>query len=267
MSIFINGSKFDLAQKFSDGTFAFDYTVRNLSVIVSWHYECEEEAMALYYIVRHLRDHNCRNIVLKMPYVPNARMDRVQDASDVFTMKYFAEFINALKFNQVYILDPHSNVAAALLDNVIVESPRCFIEQTLEDINDPNLAVFYPDEGSLKRYHRMLKLPSAFGIKERDWDSGKILLLKLADFEKIAGKNILIVDDICSRGGTFYHSARALRENGVGDIYLYSTHCENTALTGDLLKSGLVKRFYTTNSTLTQSHDKVRVWNCESTFT
>lgn len=266
MSIKLNGKPVDLTQKFPDGTFAFGHTVKNFGAIVSWHYECEEEAMALYYLVRHLRDHNCRNIALKMPYVPNARMDRVQAQQNVFTLKYFAEFINALNFSQVAILDPHSNVTPALINNVIVDSPRAFIEQTLEDIGDPDLGIFYPDEGSLKRYHGMLKMPSGFGIKERDWETGKILKLKLADFENIAGKNILIVDDICSRGGTFYHSARALKENGVGDIYLYCTHCENTIFSGELLKAGFINRIYTTNSTLTKSHNKITAWNCDGCF-
>lgn len=266
MAILVNGSKFDLSQKFPDGTFAFGHTVKNFSAIISWHYECEEELLALYYIVRHLHDHNCRNVVLKMPYVPNARMDRVQEPQNVFTLKYFADFINALKLSQVSILDPHSTVAPALINNVIIESPRCFIEQSLEDINDPELGVFYPDEGSLKRYHGMLKLPSGFGIKERDWDTGKIRKLKLADFENIAGRNVLIVDDICSRGGTFYHSARALKENGVGDIYLYCTHCENTIFAGELLKAGFIKHIYTTNSVLTKRHEKITAWNCDSIF-
>ena len=42
-----------------------------------------------------------------MPYIPNARQDRVKGPEDVFTLKYFANVINALGFRTVTVLDPH----------------------------------------------------------------------------------------------------------------------------------------------------------------
>ena len=68
-----------------------------------------------------------------------------------------------------------------------------------------------------------------------------------------------IIDDICSRGGTFYHSAKKLKEHGANDIYLYVSHCENTILEGDLLKGDLIKRVYTTDSIFIKSHEKIEV--------
>lgn len=41
--------------------------------------------------------------------------------------------------------------------------------------------------------------------------------------EIVKERNVLIVDDICSRGGTFYHAANALKEAGAKNIYLYVT--------------------------------------------
>lgn len=45
-------------------------------------------------------------------------MDRVKNPDEVFTLKYFCEFINDLKFDVVYVNDPHSDVSMALLNNV-----------------------------------------------------------------------------------------------------------------------------------------------------
>jgi ribose-phosphate pyrophosphokinase len=100
----------------------------------------------------------------------------------------------------------------------------------------------------------------AFGIKKRDWNTGKILGLELMNKEVVNGKDVLIIDDICSRGGTFYHSAKALKEAGAKNIYLYVTHCENTILDGDLLTSGLIEKVYTTNSIFTKEHEKIEVF-------
>ena len=144
-----------------------------------------------------------------------------------------------------------------------IQSPERYIEFVLEELfwqvgND--IMMFYPDEGAMKRYSNNIKLPYAFGIKKRNWKTGVIEGLDVAgEVDKIAGKNILIVDDICSRGGTFYHSAKKLKELGVKDIYLYVSHCENTILDGELLKGDLLKKVYTTNSIFTKSHEKVEV--------
>jgi ribose-phosphate pyrophosphokinase len=175
-------------------------------------------------------------------------MDRVKAPTDVFTLKYFCETINDLDFAAVYIEDPHSNVSEALLDRVQVVSPQPHIETVIEKIADENLVMCYPDEGAMKRYSGMVSKPYSFGVKRRNWADGKIEGLDLMHPDVVAGKNVLIVDDICSRGGTFFHTAKALKDAGAEKIYLYVTHCEMTIFNGDLLSSGLVEKIYTTNS-------------------
>ena len=78
--------------------------------------------------------------------------------------------------------------------------------------------------------------------------------------EVVKDRDVLIIDDICSRGGTFYHSAKALKEAGAKNIYLYISHCENTILEGELLTSGLIEKVYTTNSIFTKEHEKIEVF-------
>ena len=73
--------------------------------------------------------------------------------------------------------------------------------------------------------------------------------------EEIKGKNVLIWDDICSKGGTFYHAAKKLKEMGAANIYLMVSHCENSIHNGEfgeekvnLLATGLIKKVFTTDS-------------------
>jgi ribose-phosphate pyrophosphokinase len=81
----------------------------------------------------------------------------------------------------------------------------------------------------------------------------------LEKFKKLKGSNILIVDDICSKGGTFYHSAKKLKELGAKEVYLYISHCENSILQGEVLTSGIIERVFTTDSILTEEHDKITI--------
>ena len=59
-------------------------------------------------------------------------MDRVKTESDVFTLKYFAKFINSMNFDAVSVLDPHSYVSEALIDRILVQRPTPYIMEAIE---------------------------------------------------------------------------------------------------------------------------------------
>ena len=226
---------------------------------IEWKYESDAELFTLICARRHYAN---SDIQLILPYIPHARMDRVKDETDVFTLKYFCEIINSLNFSRIWVLDPHSNVSLALLDRVsqipvmntineclnrlVYEIGHDYDTETREKVYQ-DLVLFFPDEGSMKRYSSEVDfLPYAFGIKKRDWKTGQIQGLQLVNGELVKGKNVLIIDDICSRGGTFYHAAKALKEAGATNVYLYITHAENTMVKGDMYNDpNLIKKIYT----------------------
>ena len=257
--IWVNGQQLQ-REHFPDNTLLIKdhFPDSGEKVVISWHFEDNEELVVLLFLVRHLRADGRNRIILNMPYIPNARQDRVKSREDVFTLKYFAGIINSLEFEKVIVLDPHSYVSEALLNHIEIRYPDELVGQIAARI--PEVTFFYPDEGAAKRYGQRYQYPYAFGIKARDWKTGKITGLDIAgDQELIAGKDILIMDDICSRGGTFYHSAKKLKAAGAGKIYLFVTHCENSVLEGELLTSGLIERIYTTNSICTLKHEMIKI--------
>lgn len=253
-------------QHFPDKTQLLKFNTENLKfpIVITWHYENDEELFTLICIKKHLDEHSqiLSFIRLDLVYLPNGRMDRVKNKEDIFTLKYFCEIINSLNFNEVRVLDAHSNVGLALLDRVREIKPWDYIEKAIHKIPvDRDLVAFYPDEGAMKRYSGGICLPFAFGVKRRNWETGAIEGLDLmGDTEAINGRDVIIIDDICSKGGTFYHSAKRLKEAGAANIYLYVTHCENTIHEGELLKEdSLIKHIFTTNSLLTASNEKITI--------
>lgn len=214
---------------------------------ITWHYESDAELFTIICLKKHLGKAD-----LILPYIPHARMDRVKYVNEVFTLKYFCEVINSLDFNSVTILDPHSNVAPALLDRVRVVTSEYYVEQAIKTIEDKeNLVLFTPDEGAMKRYseYEMFKIyPSTFGMKNRDWKTGKILSYDILHPEVVKDKDVLIIDDICSYGGTFYHAAKALKAAGARSVSLFVTHMEKSVFNGDMYKEDIMKNIYTTDS-------------------
>lgn len=218
------------------------------NIMVEWFYENDAELFSLICVKRHLdRVYSYSDVVLYMPYIPHARMDRVKSDADVFTLKYFCEVINSLNFSVVHVRDAHSNVSLALLNNVVDSGVEPFVRKAA--MMSGADALFFPDEGAMKRYSDNTEMPYAFGMKKRDWATGKILGLEIVHPENVKDKHILIVDDICSRGGTFFHAAKALKAAGAKSVSLYVTHLERTVILGEMASTdGLVDHIYTTKS-------------------
>lgn len=246
--ILIDGKEVDISKTYPDGTLLAHAPVTKGTGprVITWKYENDAELFALICLRKHYKS---SDMILDLQYIPHARQDRVKNSEDIFTLKYFCETINSLNFAAVRVLDAHSNVSLALLDRVYPYSVTPHINHALALHDFGNTALFFPDEGAMKRYaDDFSHLPFAFGMKKRDWSTGKILGLDIMQAENIVGKDVLIIDDICSKGGTFYHSAKALLAAGAKSVSLYITHCENTILKGEIFSSGLIQKVYTTDS-------------------
>ena len=231
---------------------------------ITWLFDSEEEFLPFYFIVQHFRDKIDGCHELNLPYVPSARMDRCKNEEDIFTLKYMAQLINKCNFDKVNIFDAHSRVTSALLNHVYNQSPIPMTQSVLDRLPKDTIIGFC-DEGGLERYREM-PMFSVWGIKQRNWENQKIEKLVLGgSTHMIAGHPILLVDDILARGSTIYHMAKALKERGATDIYVYVSHCENTVLgphiNGRSLLEipNLIEKVYTTNSIWRGKNPKVEV--------
>lgn len=261
--IVLNGRELE-KKRFPDGTYLLHQEPCE-EVRVEWIYEADEELFQLYSAVRHLRENGAKTVILSLPFLPNARMDRVRGDGEVFTLKYFCELINSLHFDRVEVWDVHSNVGSALLARVKNLEPKKALERVLDSIGRDGLAIYFPDEGAHKRYADLLPgLSVCYGRKTRDWESGRILGLEIVKGGlSLKGARVLMVDDICSYGGTLYYSALALKKEGASEIYSYTTHTENSLFSEKsryykLLQSGDVVRHYTTPSLSREESDYVK---------
>lgn len=183
---------------------------------IVWLYENDSELFSLRCIVKHIKNvHKDAFISLHLPYIPHARMDRVEDDSTIFTLKWFCEEINSLEFNQVTVRDPHSNVSVALLDKISVEDIKGYLRlalcdahgrcenfyQNTNEFGEPKgafngifpIVLYFPDEGAYKRYKKLsdsigsmslsdekTEFIKIYGSKVRDWKTGKIQSLELS---------------------------------------------------------------------------------------
>lgn len=237
----------------------FPYKAHNQIKVM---FESNDDLINLMFLKRHL-DEQGYNARLVIEYFPYSRMDR-RNEHYAFSLKYIAEFINSLNFDAVKISEPHSDVTPALLDRVKV---RQYVVRQLEYLyatTDIDL-LFYPDAGSVKRYTSLVGEKYCYANKERDFKTGKIIKYEIVAPNDVTPKHILIVDDLCSRGGTFLEAGRQLKKH-FGDtvkVSLLVAHVEDNIFSGELLAANSpIDHIYCSSSLIrTQKSEKITVFN------
>lgn len=270
----VNGYIIELSH-FGDGTLKcneIDYTDCTLvceNTEIIWAYDNDEELFALWCIVQDIKQHRPNiHLNLIMPYIPHARQDR-RVSGRIFTLKYFAQLINMMNFEKVFVLDPHSDVAPALIDRIYSHNhypnntsiyympyDKFWHTYRLWDTKiwkEKPYQIMYPDNGAAKKYNA--KEDDIIGFKHRNAE-GRIDSYELKGLRPQT-KTVIIRDDICSYGGTFVSAAKALREQGVEKIYLIVNHCENNILKGEVFD--YIDEVWTTDSICTVKHPKLCV--------
>lgn len=166
---------------------------------------------------------------LFLPSVPYGRQDRICDRGEAFSLKVFANFINSLKFDQVTIIDPHSDVTPALINNVNVISQFDIIHRWQEFKNrvNANCVFVSPDLGAEKKIAKLCKYFNhdnyISSTKNRNLSTGEIIKTEVfcQDFEK---KDVIVVDDILDGCKTFIELAKICKSRNCGKFILYGTH-------------------------------------------
>lgn len=198
--------------------------IRSYNYVV-WTYEGDDDFFKLALLKAEL-DKTGKS-ALRINYMPHSRMDR-ENPNYVMSLRPATALINALLFDYVDVVEPHSDVTPGMLNRCNAEE---WCQSKLEYIIEGQSidTLFLPDAGASKRY--ISPIPSAVGYKQRDFKTGEITKF---DLNGEVGQIVLIVDDLCSKGGTFVHSAKLLRQHDAKVIYLLVANCESTVMQGEL---------------------------------
>jgi ribose-phosphate pyrophosphokinase len=198
---------------------------------------------------------------LELGYVPYGRQDRKCNPGEAFSLKVMADLINSMNFDEVRILDPHSDVTPALINNCRV---RKLEEIVRSHINLQALALkttaIAPDAGAAKKVFEIAKhAQSRFYTAEkiRDVRDGSIQLTTV-HASNLTGHDVTIWDDICDGGRTFIELAKVLKEMGVHEINLFVTHGIFSKGYDPLFEAG-ISRIYTTDSFDPPAHPNVTI--------
>lgn len=164
-----------------------------------------------------------------------SRYDRVmlQNKTDAFGAKAYADFINSLNFNFVSILDCHSPVLTSLINNCSdIPQEDCVKSFTETFINNDYDYIVAPDAGAARKmnsstYSRLNGLEVVVASKHRDVETGLLSepFIENSDMYFLDNAKVLIIDDISEYSGTLYNLAKVLKQNyNVSKVDTFVTH-------------------------------------------
>lgn len=227
-----------------------DFAKERDKYIIQWYYESDSELFTVIALKDHISTLNpAAKVTLFVPYLPYARMDRTNE--EAFTLKTFAKLINQCGFEKVRVQDIHSNVSLALIDRI--ENKNWTLDSSLAYKITKDVVVVYPDATAEKRYSKEINEPlgSILCIKDRDFSTGKIKsIIPVTDLDPNkdwSNTRFVMVDDLCSYGGTFDLAINAIRKTfkTAQHFELIVGHLEKSYLDGRLKDNPYFKELWT----------------------
>lgn len=260
-----------VTEKFPNGEINFKYDdlkyliEKDLRFDVFFKWESDADLIHLYMFTKYIEQLGIKDKAefLDIAYVPYSRMDRVEEGhSNMFSLKYIAEFINSLNYKSVWVAEPHSPVTEKLIKNSFAVDVTIKLLSQYIEMSEKPVTIVLPDKGAYDRYlfdvERVLTISNVkgysivYGEKERDFETGKIKGIKIIKDDNILYDNCIILDDLTSYGGTFVGCKKALDNLGVSSVSLILTHAEKVFMDGKLFESGF-KDIVVTDSMLPDS--------------
>jgi ribose-phosphate pyrophosphokinase len=201
--------------------------------------------MELLIMVDALKRASARSIVVVMPYYAYARQDRKEKGRVPITAKLVADLLEKAGVTRVLTMDLHTEQIQGFF-NIPVDHlyARPLFVKALKELKLQNAVVVSPDVGSNKmarKFAEDLKLDLAIVDKRRI--NGRTVEVN-ALIGDVRGKEVILVDDICSTGGTLKTAAIVCKEEGAKSVFAVVTHA--LLMSGTTLEG--IDQLFVTNS-------------------
>ncbi len=181
--------------------------------------------MEILILIDAARRASARRITAVLPYYGYARQDRKDRPRVPITAKLVANMLYTAGARRVLALDLHSNQIQGFFDIPFdhLYSINIFTDY-LARKRIQDLVIVSPDVGNIKMaraYSELLGAGLAVVDKRRSSETDTEVMNLIGEVE---GKNVVIVDDLISTGGSLVDAASTLKEHGALDISAVIVH-------------------------------------------
>ena len=208
-----------------------------------------ENLMELLIMIDACKRASAARITAVMPFYGYGRQDRKDQPRVPITAKLVANLLTAAGADRLIAMDLHAQQIQGFFDipvDHLYAAP--VIVKHLRTQNIQDLVVMSPDPGGLKMaygYANMLGAGLAIVAKQRK-SATEVEAINLVG--EVEGRNVLMVDDLCTTAGTLTSAAKLCMDRGAKSIVACVTHGLMTELAIDRLKASAISELITTDS-------------------
>jgi ribose-phosphate pyrophosphokinase len=172
-----------------------------------------------------LRRASASRVTAVIPYFGYARQDRKDEGRTPITAKLVANLLERAGADRVVSVDLHAAQVQGFFDIPVDHlSASPVMVKWFKSLKLSNRLFISPDVGNVKRAQVYADLMAGeIGIIDKRRKSG--LETEAAHIiGDVKDKNVLMIDDMVTTGGTITKAIGILRDNGAKDIYIAATH-------------------------------------------
>jgi len=215
--------------------------------------------MELLIMVDAARRASARRITAVLPFYGYARQDRKDRPRVPITAKLVANLLVSAGASRVLTMDLHSGQIQGFFDIPVDHLYSINVMgQYLKKKKLKNLVVVSPDVGGIKMaraYSKLLNSSLAIVDKRRE-DAAKTSVMHIIG--EVKGKNVVVVDDLISTGGSVAEAAKALKANGALDIYVVAVHPVLAGPAVERIQNSPIKELIVSNTIPLSSEKKIK---------
>jgi len=198
----------------------------SIFVIQSTSNPANDNLMELLICIDALRRSSAKNITAVIPYFGYARQDRKVVPRTAISAKLVSNLITNAGANRILSVDLHAGQIQGFFDIPVdnLFATPIFARHIKKNIKTNNLICVAPDVGGVERTRalsRRINVSIAI-IDKRRPSPGKSEVMNIVG--NVKNKTCVIVDDIIDSGGTIVNAAKALKDKGAKEVYVYITH-------------------------------------------
>ncbi len=215
---------------FPDGESKFSSDARvagkNVIIVQSTYPPADMHLFQLLLASHHLSQEGAK-ITAVVPYLAYARQDKEFLPGEAVTLGVVAHLMRSVGVRRLVTVDIHSAVGLSLFSFPVysVSAIPALVEYSRSELGLRDPVVVSPDLGGSTRTDAFAQLYGTALLqlsKTRDRVTGGV---KLRDAKlEVRGKDVLIVDDIVSTGGTICAAAEAVRAQGARRVVAVCIH-------------------------------------------
>ncbi len=195
-------------------------------VVQSTYYPQDKNLMELLFMIEAVKDFGASKVIAVIPYLAYARQDKRFREGEALSIKTVLRSIKNVGADVLITVEPHK---AEELNHFsgetrIVYPEPLFAEELAKIVDKP--FVLSPDVGALfraKMVAEKLNCDYAYIEKERDRITGEITAKNIPR-ENLKDKDVIIVDDIISTGGTTAQAAKIAYSLGARRVIAAAAH-------------------------------------------